>query len=281
MKIRRIPWLTILVLAILPLLAISAVLQYNWLGTVKKAERGKLKRDLFLRTTQLLTELSTETGTISRVFQMKRRDIEAGDLTPLLNRYRFWLETTTFPDIVREIIYADDNSRFYRLGASRNGTAYDVTVSETEPGGAYDSVIAAIEELDYHTLPGTSGYRLLPEYPALVTPLLPDAAGTFRSASGAFELTPSSGVICILLDREYLASVYFPYLVNLFFGGLAKDEYLIRISEENDTGGDIYRSHSGDEKEEKELLQSAPEIRAKLFRMNWLTSIARGRVARP
>jgi signal transduction histidine kinase len=75
-----------------------------------------------------------------------------------------------------------------------------------------------------------------------------------------------------LLDREYLASVFFPYLVNLYFGGLDKNAYFIRILDASHAVDTVYSSYAGGN---QEPFSDNPEIRVKLFRMNWLASVAR------
>src|SRR5687767_4191915 len=90
-----------LVALLLVLLPILAVLQYRWIGGVSTVERERLESSLQTASERLASDFGSEIARLSNVFEF--RNGFPRDTSQLIDGYAFWMETTSYPQIIKNL----------------------------------------------------------------------------------------------------------------------------------------------------------------------------------
>jgi signal transduction histidine kinase len=225
------PWLLVLTVGLLVLLASVAVLQYRWLGEVSEAGRQRMESTLRARAEQFAEEFDRE---IARAFFWLQVNADAAgrkDWSRYAERYDRWLATTGRPRLVREIW-------FLAPGTSPQRFNPDTRLFETAP---VPPALAPFWKEAEAELLGRTGephtgirwfHSIRDEIPAIVVPLPQLLTMTPQKYLHIEQLKPSArlGFTVILLDRGYLHGEMLPQLAARHFGTAESSEYHVTIA---------------------------------------------------
>lgn len=196
-------YLSAFVVLLMSLLAILAVLQYQWIGKVSAAESEKMHRNLEMAGRQLRTDLNSELSMLRFAVTLDNTELRSNTFDHFSDQYSFWRERSAYPGLVSGVyLYEPDVDRVRRFDdASRTF----LPLTRPEP--------TAIQ-VARQTTAGDAGGRLAAygdryPYAAMVVPVTSDDHDTAP-------LAPAYTVVT--LDTAYLLGSLLPALVSSHFG---------------------------------------------------------------
>lgn len=247
---------TLVLAALLAMLATVAVLQYRWIGEVSDAEQERLRSGLLLAARQLADGLDREVSRAAILFEPDRPAFRLNKERHLASRYRRWSTVAPLPELIAEVILLREDSRntasLIRLDPTTN------TWRPITPEG--DLAVLVQRILTERPLPHLDG-----NLPAVMV-RLPDAAGPPGPAGAARR---ASTVAILRLDRSLLVDTLLPELVAASFGSGDESRFSITISNA-DSNKIIFRSHpdqapasagSADIERDMLMVRDFPELR--------------------
>jgi two-component system, OmpR family, sensor histidine kinase SenX3 len=129
---RKMPWVILLVIALIALLPVLAVLQYRWLGQVSQAERERMQANLRLAISQFRQGFD---GELSRIF-LHFQSAPAGPIdrieTYFNERMTAWRSSSPYPRLVSEVYWLDCTRPDCQL-ARFDSAARHLTTSDWPP----------------------------------------------------------------------------------------------------------------------------------------------------
>jgi len=133
---RKMPWVILLVIALIALLPVLAVLQYRWLGQVSQAERERMQANLRLAISQFRQGFD---GELSRIF-LHFQSAPAGPIdrieTYFNERMTAWRSSSPYPRLVSEVYWLDCTRPDCQL-ARFDSAARHLTTSDWPPAKTF------------------------------------------------------------------------------------------------------------------------------------------------
>jgi signal transduction histidine kinase len=238
MRARRFPIGVLLPVGLLALLVSLAALQYRWLGQVSAAERDELSRSLEHRAREFADDFDREIGRAYLAFQLGDEPVDPAQPATVQKRLASWLAVARFPEIVRAVYLsrADESGRLTLARFEANGPSLEPVdwpahleplrarltpqVSRTQTNAGAGAVARQIMTFT------TSA--LVRDVPALVVPIVnhTQPAGTMgamrlaerRPVDVMLSLAMGHDALIVELDRDHLARVVLPALIERYFG---------------------------------------------------------------
>jgi signal transduction histidine kinase len=217
---------------LLVLLPILAVLQYRWIGGVSTVDRERLEGSLRTASERLASDFASEIARLANTFQF--REGFPQDVSSLVERYNFWFETASHPQILRALYllktYPDRQPDQYRI---------DFQKSQFRSVPLQD---AGLTEVRDRLRPSTDG--IIPWSPGSLTLMSPitqgrgfDARQDRRTPTGVIE-----GVSIAELDRDALLKELMPSLMQKHFSSHDQTEYRVALVNSGEQPQILYSS---------------------------------------
>ncbi|MGH9160302.1 MAG: sensor histidine kinase [Vicinamibacteraceae bacterium] len=229
MRWRRPSGLLLLALVLAGLLGLLATLQWQWLGQISAAERGRMHHTLRRQANEFAEDFDREITRAYFWFQMEHVWFQVDRLAGRSTRaaapaklYEGWFRTSPYPGLIKTIYQVTrdsaDNLHSLRLARYDRQDATFVSLEtwprELEALQARLSAAALLEPPgdDVNDRAGRTGH-VVPSIPAIVIPRPPFE---IRRAPGA---GPASGleVTIAVLDMEYIKRELLPALAERHF----------------------------------------------------------------
>ncbi len=144
MRPKRVHVVAIVLIILLAALPLLAVLQYQWLGHVQRAERTRLEQAARRAALQFAADLAGEFSVVRSLFSIGHEEIDNEDWTGLTRRYQFWLDNTRFPGLVDGIYLSDaDGEQFREFGISDGFSQATMSLDEVLGGQSASYLLPA------------------------------------------------------------------------------------------------------------------------------------------
>lgn len=229
-----------------------AMLQYHWIGQVAEAERQRAKSTLSLALSELETEFDIEVTRAFLAFQLPATDADYAE------RYRQWRRLAPYPGLVRGVYILDTGKGGPLLNPVAPGepaihsTDWQKDVSRFSLPVAMRAVSGPFPPPDGFHLSSRGRFAVSAESrgpqlmiegnPAFVFPIMPRSAtaGLIRVRGPAPEFRrmeigkievagPPTQFAAVVLDADYIRTVFLPWLVNAHFPNGSASNYDILV----------------------------------------------------
>jgi signal transduction histidine kinase len=237
--------LSALGISLLTLLPLLAVLQYRWIGQLNQAERERMQANLRTASANFASEFNREMARACRSFQAGPPLFSERDWETLSARYRQWVETAPYPNLVRDIFVVEERTngdlRLLRLDRK----AYRFGPSEWPSGlldlrGRWQAHFSG----DRRGLPPFE-WTVAPEIPALVlfvSRFSPDAGFPGGGSPGRSRFVASAGALIVVLDLDFIRQQFLPGLARKHFADAEGSAYQVAVVSKADPARFIWIS---------------------------------------
>lgn len=219
-------WFPILsVAALLGLLALLATLQYRWLGQISDGERERMQKRLQTDTDRFAEDFNREMQNAFHNFQLNADSMREKDLNEFNQRFDFWLKKTSYPNLMREIYFAQTAENSPMLIFNRQKRAFE-EVGETEE----------IKNLRDKFAGGQNVKPIQEEIPALVASVYESGKffdriiRTETRIPTVIEPPKKFGVFIVKLDEDVIKNQIFPDLVKKYFSDSESASYKLAVT---------------------------------------------------
>ena len=98
-------WMLVVIAALLLLLPVLAILQYNWIGQLSDSEIARMRTTLETSTEQFHTDFDRELGRLNWVFGVSYTRSLDEVANQLALNYNRWTNTVDYPEIVESVYW--------------------------------------------------------------------------------------------------------------------------------------------------------------------------------
>ncbi len=244
-----------LALGLAAIVAVLAVLQYQWSGQVSEAQRQRMQATLRTAMNQFREDLHRELAAICASFDVNAANASDAAAQEYAKRYQDWRRGTSFPTLVANVyLWEKRYHGLFRL----NPETGRFEATECSPGFS-----ALCQEFKLKPDRGVGppippfAWRLEGEIPALIRPLMPEVKG-----GGLPALQPEvTAYLIIELSPIALQRQVFPELVQRYFGGADGLLYQAAVFNDRDHSSALYISNPVSPQQ----IQAAPDAVIRLF----------------
>lgn len=220
------------VLVVTAVVAVLAVLQYRWTGTISQSDQQRLKVDLATSVQNFNQEFSYDFERLCEGFEVDA-EAPASTIEPrLLHQYEDWVRSTAEPSLLMGVyVWRTDGT-----GAGRLESLDSDALKFHEE--MWPARLAALREMlrqRYQQVSPMIGDRDALYYPwtfyeyedvsALARPLFQVSAS---ASLDAMEARPI-GFVVVEFDRTFLEQQYLPEMVSRHFGALALENFGVTV----------------------------------------------------
>jgi len=271
MKSMRRSWSTILLgVGLLGLLAVLGVLQYRWLSQISHAEGDKASKRVQEQAKQFATDFNREIQSAYFNFQTDSESWKRRDWAAFNERYDYWKDKTTFPDLITD---------FYFFEAKGDSTPlhYDRESSSFTPV----EVTAELADLRARFSDEKS---FKPIYEDIYTLVLPIHEGenrigrvlmqaNIRQDMAQLKMPDKYGYLAIKLDPETIQEKILPALISKYF---PDGDFRVAVTKRD--GTPVFQSISGETSDAAApLLDLSPDNFVFFANKDLLSSIDEGK----
>ena len=220
------------VLVVTAVVAVLAVLQYRWTGTISQANQQRLNVDLDTSVRNFNQEFSYDFERLCEGFEVDAEAPAATIETRLLHQYSDWIRSTAEPALLMGVyVWRTDGTGAGRLESLDSD-------SLKFPEAAWPVRLAPLREMlrqRYQQVSPMIGDREALYYPwtfyeygdvsALARPLFQVSPS---ASIDAMEARPI-GFVVVEFDRAFLEQQYLPEMVSRHFGALALENFGVTV----------------------------------------------------
>jgi signal transduction histidine kinase len=240
---RRFGMEIIAVVAMIAVVSILAVYQYQWTGEISRTEQARLRNSLTTSVRNFDQEFSYDFQQLCESFEFDPQTEPSALEAEAAKRFGNWSRTSLHSQFVSGLYISRPNSsggaELESLNPGDNHFRESSWPTETE------SVRRLLKERDefFHSSIDDRDAVYYPwtfysDVPALVRPIFEIASGGGRPNSGV----RAAGLLIVVLNSEFLAQEYFPDLVDRDFGALGQRSFIVSVRTAKSPYRTIYRS---------------------------------------
>lgn len=157
----RSSWLTnITVAVVIGLLTLFVALQFRWLDSASDAQLDRMRKRVEIDTKNFADDFNREIQGAYFNFQADPEPIEQGDAAELAERYEYWRQNASFPELISEIVYVSNKPE-------PNPRRYDPAGRTLRPATGDEKLAAVARKITAEKSPAP----LIDEDYALVVPV--------------------------------------------------------------------------------------------------------------
>ncbi len=210
-------WFTSILLGgVILLLTLFLGLQYNWLQQAGEAERERMQKRIETDTKALADEFNREIQAAFFNFQIGASAWRTANFAEFNERYDFWKKNTTYPTLIRELVYFPKNADEAEVRYNAETRSFEAFESSDE--------IAAIRQ----RAAGPVQTPVLDAPLALLVPIqepgqrieqirVSGKGETINIRGPEGRLSEPAGQLAVLLDRETVLGRMLPDLQQKYF----------------------------------------------------------------
>ena len=231
-SLRNAPVSSVLVVsALVGILLVLAVLQYQWIGQFSSAERERMQERLRATVSQFRQQFNEPLFRMAASFEMEPPSVRERDWNRFIDLYKEWTEHETHAGLVADLYVWD-----VKLEEEHSLLRLDRRAEKLRVA-PWPVDFASIKNRFSMPLRRRRGPRggpemrppfswiVLPEIPALTKPLLAASPSSGRPFGSPDRIAQ----VIIRLDWSYLREEFLPYLTSRNFGDLNESEYQIAV----------------------------------------------------
>jgi two-component system, OmpR family, sensor histidine kinase SenX3 len=230
--------------ALLGLLALLAMLQYRWLGTISDAEREQMKATLNTRASDFAKDFDRELTRAHLLFQLEPVQEETSIAGRLGARYDRWQSTARYPRMIQDVFVvatdANDKPALQRFNPSTR------FVEPAEWPASFSELRAQVDVQKTVTSDNRAVWvrtmlaTVWENIPAVVVPA-PHVIFNQHGGRTDLKVIPRVSYTVLLLNRDYLVNDVLPALAQQHFRGGDDVDYQLAVVSPA-AGGVLYRS---------------------------------------
>lgn len=238
MKSSRFPILLIAVL--LALLALLATLQYRWLGQISEGERVRLQNRLQTDTQRFAEDFNREMQSAYLNLQIPVEDWREKNWNEFNQRYDFWRNRATYPDLIRDFYFIELESEkvwhFNRENKSFAPAEWTENLNRLKPKFAAEGNFQPVaEEIPALLMPVREGEAETEKEEKIKQIAVSPSKSNFE-ALHLVETPKKYGVLVVELDEGVIKNQLLPDLVKKYFSDSESANYnLAVVNRENRT----------------------------------------------
>ena len=242
---KRIPASLKMVVGLLALLTLVAVLQYDWLGQVSRAEQERMRNTLRSAVDRFAEDFDRETARAFVYFF--RATSTAPGVSPesrLAERFRLWREEAPHPDLVEDLFLAQPDEQG-RLQWMQLDTAMEFQPVDEAPVSGLSRRLRnpfggrAREPMPFFVI------EEIPALPALVIPMVsrPDSPGPDPRRGRSRDATrPPVALVVATLDLPFIQEELLPLLATRYFDRGGELDFELVVFRNGDPEAVVFQS---------------------------------------
>lgn len=260
-------WVTYLLVAgLLTLLAILGVLQYRGLTQINKTESEKAHARVQEQADRFASDFNREMQNAYFNFQTDSESWKTKNWAPFNERFDYWLEKTTYPELIDDFYFFEANSDVAPLRYDKAARGF-LPVENTPELAAIRTRIS--DEKSFHPVFDDIYTLALPIHsvnPKLERIVVRPAEGEMHQR---MKMPPRFGYLAIRLNENTVKERILPDLAAKYFGD---GEYRVAVGDK--AGNNVFQSLSGENHDASApLLNLAPENFIQFTNKNVLSAI--------
>ncbi len=267
LDVMRRSWVTyLIVVGLLILLAILGVLQYRGLTQINRTESEKAHQRVQEQADRFAADFNREIQNAYFNFQTDPESWKTKNWAPFNERFDYWREKTTYPELIGDFYFFEANSDVAPLRYDRNTRAF-LPVGATPELAAIRTRIS--DEKSFHPVFDEIYTLALPIHN--VDPKL-DRIVIRRTEGPTHErikMPPRYGFLAIKLNESTVKEKVLPDLAAKYFGD---GEYRVAVADK--TGNSVFRALNGEDRDATaQLLNLSPDNFIQFTNRNILSAI--------
>ena len=236
-SLRNAPVSAVLVVcALVGILLVLAVLQYQWIGQFSSAERERMQERLRVTVSQFQQQFNEPLFRMAASFQMEPPSVRERDWNRFIDLYKDWTEHETHAGLLADLYVWD-----VKLEEEHSLLKLDHRVEKLRVAPWPDEFASIKKRFNMpfrrrrprggpEMRPPFIGWVVHPEIPALTEPLFSASPSSGRPFGSPDRIAQ----VIIRLDWSYIREEFLPYLTSRNFGDLNESEYQIAVLKSRD-----------------------------------------------